>query len=342
MTATLAHSEFQPPSALPADSPYATGVGGVSLALTSTNAIAWQAGWGTDETLLNDEGTLFDPPLAFGFNFGTGGGREWLLLETVVPVRIAWVPLACCLISPGSPIPLPGPLSSLSNQGETPTWYAYGGTSLATPMFSGLWALANEEAGVPLGQAAAYVYSLPSEAIFDIVPLGSTHNVTATIKESSTVTNTYTASEVMGGATPAKFYTGLWNVNYFSDLVYAISFGTDCSLLPSTDNDGTSCNTPQALQTDCGLGRRNRSRNPEWANLCRRVQVREVNISCVIDLHRVRAVEFFILRMTSEVRSDVRHEVCSHCAFDWSLISDKYDIGAVPQCRRQTAARSWR
>jgi hypothetical protein len=54
----------------------------------------------------------------------------------------------------------------------------------------------------------------------------------------------------MGGATPAAFYTGLWNVNYFSDLVYAISFGTDCSLLPA--NDGTSCNTPQALQTAVG------------------------------------------------------------------------------------------
>jgi subtilase family serine protease len=235
----------------PADSPYATGVGGVSLALTSTNAIAWQAGWGTDETLLNDEGTLFDPPLAFGFNFGTGGGASGFFskpsFQSGLPGSARLLPDISWLADPFT-----GAVIFLSNQGETPTWYAYGGTSLAAPMFSGLWALANEEAGVPLGQAAAYVYSLPSEAIFDIVPLGSTHNVTATIKESSTVTNTYTASEVMGGATPAMFYTGLWNVNYFSDLVYAISFGTDCSLLPSTDNDGTSCNTPQALQTAVG------------------------------------------------------------------------------------------
>ncbi len=235
----------------PADSQYATGVGGVSLALTSTNAIAWQAGWGTDETLLNDEGTLFDPPLAFGFNFGSGGGPSGFFskpsFQSGLPGSARLLPDISWLADPFT-----GAVIFLSEQGVTPAWYAFGGTSLAAPMFSGLWAIANEEAGVPLGQAAAYVYTLPSEAILDVVPLGSTHNVTATIKESSTVTNTYTASEVMGGATPAAFYTGLWNVNYFSDLVYAISFGTDCALLPATDFDGTPCNTPQALQTAVG------------------------------------------------------------------------------------------
>jgi len=235
----------------PADSPHATAIGGVSLALTSTNAIAWQAGWGTDETLLNDEGTLFDPPLAFGFHFGSGGGASGFFskpsFQSGLPGSARLLPDISWLADPFT-----GAVIFLSEQGETPAWYAFGGTSLAAPMFSGLWALANEEAGTPLGQAAAYVYTLPSETIFDIVPLGSTHNVTATIKQSSTVTDTYTASEVMGGATPAAFYTGLWNVNYFSDLVYVISFGTDCALLPATDFDGTPCNTPQALQTAVG------------------------------------------------------------------------------------------
>jgi subtilase family serine protease len=47
----------------PADSPFATAVGGITLALNTDNAIAWQAGWGTNETLLAIQGTIFDPPL---------------------------------------------------------------------------------------------------------------------------------------------------------------------------------------------------------------------------------------------------------------------------------------
>jgi subtilase family serine protease len=240
-----------PTVSAPADSPHATAVGGVSLALTSTNAIAWQSGWGTNETLLDDEGLIFDPPLAFGFNFGAGGGPSAIFakpsFQSGLPGSARQLPDVSWLADPFT-----GGVIFLSVQGETPAWYAFGGTSLACPMFSALWAIANEEAGAPLGQAAAYVYSLPSEAIFDVVPLGSTHNVTATIKDSSTVTHTYNASQVMGGATPAKFYSGLWNVNYYSDLVYAISFGTDCALLPAKDNDGTPCNTPGALQTAVG------------------------------------------------------------------------------------------
>jgi subtilase family serine protease len=235
----------------PADSPYATAVGGVSLKLTSTSSIAWQTGWGTDESLLNDEGTIFDPPLAFGFNFGAGGGPSGFFAkpsyQSGLPGSGRQLPDVSWLADPFT-----GAVIFLSEQGETPTWFAFGGTSLATPMFSGLWAIANEEAGEPLGNAAPYMYSMPAGTIFDVLPLGSTHNVTASIKESSTVTNTYTASEVMGGATPTAFYTGLWNVNFFSDLVYAISFGTDCALLPATDFDGTPCNTPEALQTAVG------------------------------------------------------------------------------------------
>ena len=40
-------------------------------------------------------------------------------------------------------------------------------------MFSALWAIANQEAGYPLGQAAPYLYSLPKGAIFDVVPYSS-------------------------------------------------------------------------------------------------------------------------------------------------------------------------
>jgi len=45
------------------------------------------------------------------------------------------------------------------------------------PMFSALWAIANQSAGEALGQAAQLLYQLPGSAITDIVPVGSEHNV---------------------------------------------------------------------------------------------------------------------------------------------------------------------
>ena len=45
----------------PADSPWATAVGGVALALNPDNSIAWQAGWGNNEVLLAETGFVFDP-----------------------------------------------------------------------------------------------------------------------------------------------------------------------------------------------------------------------------------------------------------------------------------------
>ncbi len=231
-----------PTVSTPADSPYATGVGGVSLALTSSNTIAWQSAWGTDETLLNDEGTIFDPPLAFGFIYGSGGGASGFFPSPPFQASLesAWreLPDISWLADPFT-----GAVIFLSEPGETPSWYAYGGTSLATPMFSGLWAIANEEAGVALGQAASYLYTLPAGLITDVVPVGSSTNVTATIKQSSTVTDSYDADQVMN--LTGTFYSGLWTYPYVQDLVLAISFGTDSSLAAAPGwDDATGLGTP--------------------------------------------------------------------------------------------------
>lgn len=228
----------------PADSPYATAVGGISLALTSGNAISWQSGWGNDETLLNDEGYLFDPPLDFGFVYGSGGGASGFfpLPSFQSSIGGSWrqVPDISWLADPFT-----GAVIALSEPGETVSYYAYGGTSLGTPMFSGLWAIANQEAGTPLGQAAPYLYTLPSGAIYDITPLSSNTNVTATIEQSSTVTDSYNADEVMGLS--GTFYSGLWNYPFVQDYLFAISFGTDSSLTTGTGWDNvTGVGTPNA------------------------------------------------------------------------------------------------
>jgi hypothetical protein len=67
-------------------------------------------------------------------------------------------------------------------------WFVVGDTSVSCPMFSALWAIANQEAGTPLGQAARYVYSMPSSTITDIVPIGSSTNVTGIITDASGLT----------------------------------------------------------------------------------------------------------------------------------------------------------
>jgi len=255
----------------PADSPWATAVGGISLALNPDNSIAWQAGWGNNETLLAETGFVFDPPLWFGFQFGSGGGAANCVVndQTVFP--------PACLggfAKPSYQKKLPGKyrllpdiswladpftggaiLVSIPFQAPAQVWEVVGGTSLAAPMFSGLWAIANQEAlaggGKELGQAAPYLYSMPAGTIFDIVPVTSKHNVTAAIQE-STGTNNYNANTVMGGASATRFVTGLWDYPYLQFTSLAISFGSDCADVPESTLDGTSCNDPLALHTKSG------------------------------------------------------------------------------------------
>jgi len=238
----------------PADSPWATAVGGVSLALNSDNSIAWQAGWGNDVSLLTSDGFVADPPIPFGFNGGSGGGPSGFFAKPAfqkgLPGKYRQLPDISWLADPFT-----GAAILISYPGQFPeqVWQVYGGTSIATPMFSGLWAIANQEAQVPLGQAAQYLYSLPSGAITDVVPVGSTTNITAAIQEGPpTGTNHYSGSEVMGGATPGAFVTAIWDYPYVQDETLVVSFGTDCATVPTADGDGTSCNTPTALHTKVG------------------------------------------------------------------------------------------
>src|SRR5260370_41910378 len=74
--------------------------------------------------------------------------------------------------------------------GGVPSVGVIGGPSLATPMFSGVMAIAAQKnGGVGLGQAAALVYNLPAGAVNDIAPFPSPNNVTGTITTSGGTTN---------------------------------------------------------------------------------------------------------------------------------------------------------
>jgi len=225
----------------PADSPWATAIGGVTLALNSDNSIAWQSGWGNNQTLLAETGFVFDPPLAFGFTGGSGGGPSNCATQDAMGNCLAGYPKPSYQKGvPGKYRQLPdiswladpytGAVIAISIPGEVPSlvWQVWGGTSVACPMFSALWAIANQEAGKPLGLAAPYMYSMPAGTVYDIVPVTSKNNVTASIQE-STVTNKYTAAQV-AGVSSGSFVSAIWDYATLQDTALVISFGTDSGL----------------------------------------------------------------------------------------------------------------
>lgn len=266
----------------PASSPWATAVGGISLALNSDNSIQWQAGWGTNETFLAANGLVFDPPEEAGFNSGSGGGVSNCVQQQF---NSATFTLDCLAGFPKPAYqsklagktrhlpdvswladPFTGAVITFTEVGVFPpqVFEVIGGTSLSCPMFSALWAIANQAAGRTLGQAAPYLYSLPAGAITDVVPFTTTQapakeNVTASIQESSTTTKTLNAAGVLGGEISGPFISGIWDADFVFNGGLVISFGTDCtaSSLEQTpffnrSIGGVVCNATNHLRTKIG------------------------------------------------------------------------------------------
>jgi subtilase family serine protease len=238
---------------VPADLPYATGVGGVSLALNSDNSIAFQTGWESQVSVLVDAGVIYDPPRPlnfYGFDGGAGGGPSAFFakppFQKGVPGKYRQVPDVSWLADPFT-----GGVVLISEPTQLPEqiWYAVGGTSLSTPMFSALWAIANQEAGTALGQAAPYLYSMPSTTITDIVPYLPGHDVTAVIQDSSTVTHSYNPSETLEVVEPlfGEFYSAIWHDPAAENTALTVSFGQNYYLKVGVGwDDVTGVGTPNA------------------------------------------------------------------------------------------------
>ena len=233
----------------PASSPFATAIGGTSLALNANNSIKFQTGWGTNLTRIADTIALGSPPVVpplkvlgdpsfnpnifLGFQFGAGGGESGVFAQPsfqsgFVPPGNRMIPDIAWLADPftGVEIIITDPVLG-------PSVTVIGGTSLACPMFSALMAIAAEKAGHGLGQAAQLVYSLPAGAVADIVPVGSANNVTGLI-DGNPVSADSLASP-LGNTT--TYFSSLYN-SPFSTRWFVITFGTDSSLTvaPGWDN----------------------------------------------------------------------------------------------------------
>jgi len=222
---------------MPAAAPYATSIGGTSLFLNSDHTIKLQTGWGNNETRIAaaTPNPPVIPPLELGFVFGSGGGTSavWPIPPYQASLPGSWrlVPDIAMVADPytGGEI--------IDTEGGTQFIAVYGGTSLACPMFSGLWAIATQAAGVWLGQAAPILYGLPADAITDIVAASGPDNVTGTIHQppSPPVFESADALAAPLGNT-TEYVSTLYNGT--STRWYVLTFGTDSSLTtgPGWDN----------------------------------------------------------------------------------------------------------
>lgn len=212
----------------PADSPYATAVGGTSIGIPGGAGSAKEVGWGNNQTeIAANSTTPLDPPYSFGNAGGAGGGQSIFFkkpaYQKALPGSYRLLPDVAMEADPYT-----GAIIFVTDY-PSPEFQieAIGGTSLATPMFSAMWALANQKAGHALGQAAPILSKLGSNALTDIVPVNSTTNVTGTVIDSSGATF-YSADALaapLEGTT--EFFSAVWTTGgYGVDL----TFGTDTSL----------------------------------------------------------------------------------------------------------------
>jgi subtilase family serine protease len=159
-------------ASIPADSPFATGVGGTSINVPSDHGPVDSA-WGIDVT---DLGTLLNPfptPLISGFLQGGGGGESAVLakpfFQRQLPGSGRQLPDVSFLADPQTGAIMVQTVPPPAGTGTE--FFVVGGTSLAAPMFAAMWALADEAAGESLGQAAPALAAMPSFAFQDIVPV---------------------------------------------------------------------------------------------------------------------------------------------------------------------------
>jgi subtilase family serine protease len=150
----------------PTSDPYATAVGGTTTAINSAGALAWETGWGTVKYTLSSDSTAWD---LLGFLYGSGGGESSLFAQPgyqagITPAGARGVP----------DVAMDGDVTTGMLIGETQTFpegahydqYRIGGTSLSSPLFAGMTALAFQHAGGGVGLLNSTIYANASTGVF--------------------------------------------------------------------------------------------------------------------------------------------------------------------------------
>ncbi|HEY1278408.1 MAG TPA: S53 family peptidase [Acidimicrobiales bacterium] len=150
----------------PASSPWVTAVGGTALGVDGAGARAIETGWGT--SYYNCDQTTLACTRA-GWLYGAGGGVSRLFAKPSYQAGLSTtgraVPDVAALGDPQTGLLI----------GETQTFpegahydeFRIGGTSLSSPIFAGIMALADQAAGAPHGFANPLFYSYAG-AFYDV------------------------------------------------------------------------------------------------------------------------------------------------------------------------------
>jgi subtilase family serine protease len=223
---------------VPSNSPFATAVGGTSVLndplgsddLVGSGDIV--TGWGTNLTALQFE-IVQDPPASLGFQFGAGGGESQFFAKPAYQKALTGngrqVPDVSADADPFTGVPIVETLGGVQfGVAEV------GGTSLATPVFSAIWAIASQYNGKPLGFAAPAVARLQKGQITDVVDTSdlSADSLSGTIVDQNGSTF-YSTNALFANNFPAiaqtNFLAAISNLHNLH-LAFAVSFGADTSL----------------------------------------------------------------------------------------------------------------
>jgi subtilase family serine protease len=234
---------------VPSVAPHATAVGGTSILNdVSHPGSTITTSWGDTLTFLASSGVVSDPPQAYGLYGGGGGGESvfwpkpsW---QASLPGKGRQTPDVSALADPFTGVAI-----VVTSDGEQELEYGWGGTSLASPIFTAFWAIASEKAGHPLGQAAPKIAALPYGGVQDVLPKtdSTSNNVTGSITDESGTT-TYSASDLFGGLLYGNkgFTSAIWPED--AGDVLDFGFGLDSSLTVKHGWDNaTGWGTPNGL-----------------------------------------------------------------------------------------------
>ncbi|MGI8715496.1 MAG: S53 family peptidase [Solirubrobacteraceae bacterium] len=218
----------------PASSPYATGIGGTTLAIGSDGTRSNEYGWSTARSFLCNaayvtaggctaaqEGQWL--PIDLALDGGSGGGTSSVYAQPSYQAGV--VPTSLSEANSSSPMRVEPDISMDADPGtgmlvgETQTFpdgvyydtYRIGGTSLASPLMAGAIARADQTAGKPLGFLNPALYSLSrnANAIYDVLPAGKVDQSRADFANSLDTTNgLFYTTRIIDYEGPEQYCTG--------------------------------------------------------------------------------------------------------------------------------------
>jgi len=151
----------------PASSPWVTAVGGTSLGVGADNQRVFETYWGTEKYSLSADHTSWND---VGYLYGGGGGISHVFgvpdYQSAVASGGRTVPDVSMVGDPNTGF-LMGQTQTFSD-GTYYDQFRIGGTSLSSPLFAGVMALADAAAGHPHGFVNPALYSAGSGAYNDV------------------------------------------------------------------------------------------------------------------------------------------------------------------------------